>query len=102
MQNSNYLDKEMNIKCHSVYIGKGVRGFVYKSKKGKYHIFVSDTLSQSSASRVIAHEMYHIKHDMPIKPYIIGLDCENEDFENKAKKFEVNFASIVALLMRSE
>jgi hypothetical protein len=76
-----------NIVCHSVLLGEGAKGFVYQSKRGKYHIFINDSLSHDAALEVFYHEMHHIKNDLPKMPYIIGIDMQGEEFEKNANLF---------------
>jgi Zn-dependent peptidase ImmA (M78 family) len=76
-----------NIVYHTVPIGEGITGFVYLSKKDRYHIFISDTLSPEAAREVFFHEMHHIIYDLPRMPYCIGLDMQREEFEKNANAF---------------
>lgn len=99
---SRLLDKHKDIKFHKVPIGEGVKGFIYLSKKGNHHIFVSDSLSDKAISEVIAHEIYHIKNDMPRFSYIIGIDSQHEEYEHKAKVFSTIFSNFVSSLMQNK
>jgi Zn-dependent peptidase ImmA (M78 family) len=76
-----------NIVCHLVPIGEGITGCVYLSKKQRYHIFISDSLSPEATREVFCHEMHHILYDLPEIPYIIGIDMQREEIEEKANKF---------------
>lgn len=88
-----------NIFCHTVPIGEGITGCVYQSKRGRYHIFISDTLSPQATREVFCHEMSHILNDLPKMPYIIGLDMQREEFEKKANKNAQLFAKIISTLI---
>jgi len=95
------IDLSENIVCHQVYMGEGVKGFVYLSKKGTYHIFIADTLSPEAQSEVLAHEMHHIKHDLPPGHYFIGLDAQGTDFEIKANSSARKSAAAMLNLITS-
>jgi len=93
------IDLGENIVCHQVYMGEGVKGFVYLSKKGTYHIFITDTLCPESQAEVLAHEMHHIKHDLPSGHYFIGLDAQGTDIEIKANNAAKRlYADMLALI----
>ena len=87
-QNFTNCDLAKDIRCHCVHIGEGVSGFVYKSKKGIYHIFLSESLSPDATSRVLAHEYYHIINHMTPVACFIGLDIQDSPIEVEAKEFE--------------
>lgn len=87
-----------NIVVHTLPIGEGVIGFTYKSIRGIFHIFISDSLSLMRASEVLFHELHHIRKDLPFKPYIIGMDMQHCEFEIKASRF----GKRVAARMRKE
>jgi len=76
-----------DILYHVVYLGVGVAGFVYRSRFGVYHIFVNEVLSKEERLKVLLHEIHHIKKDMPIYPYIIGIDLQYKVFEKSAEGF---------------
>jgi len=73
--------------CHTVQLGPGVAGFVYKSRKGVYHIFVSEDLSPEGRRHIIFHEINHILKDMPVIPYVIGVDMQRYSIETSAERF---------------
>lgn len=93
-QVSGFIDLGENIVCHQIPIGEGVSGFVYRSRHNRYHIFISDTLSEEAVAEVLAHEVYHIKNDLPKLHYIIGLDMQHEEFEKRADIFARAFNAI--------
>ncbi|WP_157833500.1 ImmA/IrrE family metallo-endopeptidase [Desulfotruncus alcoholivorax] len=66
------------IYSHTVQLPGSVAAFVYYSKKGRYHIFVSSDLSPESQREVFLHELYHVIKDMPRKGYILGIDMYRE------------------------
>jgi len=93
------IDLNDNILYHQVYIGEGVKAFVYLSRKGKYHIFIADTLSPEAQAEVLAHEIYHIKHDMPSGLYIVGLDAQRSTVEANANTAAKRYApELLALI----
>ena len=76
-----------DILYHVVYLGVGVAGVVYYSSMGVYHIFINETLSREAKIKVLIHEIKHIKSDMPLLPYIIGLNLQHMHIEKEADKF---------------
>lgn len=58
-----------------------IHGFVYVSRKGKYHIVLNGNINASSQYEVFCHELKHIVEDLPRVGYIIGLDMQHEEFE---------------------
>lgn len=76
------------IALYKVSIGGDLPGFVYSSRKGKYHIFVDDTLSPDAENDVILHECGHIiMHAASAACTTIGLDDCNHDREKEAEQF---------------
>lgn len=73
---------------HIVPIGRGISGFVYRSRKGKYHVFICSSLSPQAQKRVFFHEAWHVIIDMPRFPFIVGIDMQNERFEAEAERFD--------------
>ena len=76
--------KTGDIKIHVIGLPPGLYGFVYYSRKGKYHIFISDALAPQTRQEVLLHEIYHIMVDMPKHTYIFGLDMQWEEIELRA------------------
>lgn len=72
------------IKTHVVTLPPTVYGFVYYSRKGRYHIFISEALSPQARQEVLHHEIHHIIVDMPKLTYFFGLDMQWEPFEKSA------------------
>jgi hypothetical protein len=72
---------------HIVPIGQGISGFVYQSRKGRYHVFICSSLSPQAQKRVFFHEAWHIIRDMPRQLFIVGIDMQNEVFEIDAERF---------------
>ncbi len=64
-------------------------GFVYASRKGKYHIVLNGNLSFETQCRTFAHELKHIISDMPKIGYFIGVDMQREYFEVQADEIMV-------------
>lgn len=87
-QYSTQLGLLEEVLIHFVHIGEGATGFVYKSRKNVFHIFLSDSLSDEAMLRVLTHEYCHIKNHMPANAYFIGLDIQDSSIELEAKEFE--------------
>jgi len=66
---------------HVAPLGPEIAGYVYRSRKGIYHIFISETLSWEAKISVLIHEICHIEKDIPSSPYIIGLDMQYSPME---------------------
>jgi hypothetical protein len=86
-----------SIRFHSVELGRGIKGFMYLSKRGVSHIFIDETLSTESTIETVAHELYHVNHDE--LSFGIGLDrqlCKNEIMANDyAKKLNPELNNVV-------
>ena len=74
-----------SIRFHSVELGRGIKGFMYQSKRGVSHVFVDESLSPEMTLETIAHELYHVKHDS--LSYGIGLDRQQDEDEKKANRY---------------
>lgn len=61
-----------------------VWGFVYVCFTGHYHIIINDRLSKNQQESVLAHEIKHIRSDLPNYNYIIGIDMQHSKFEKEA------------------
>jgi hypothetical protein len=72
---------------HEVPLGGEVAAFVYRSRAGCFHVFVNRLLSSEARQEVFFHELYHIIEDMPRLSYVLGLDMQREEFEEKADGF---------------
>lgn len=83
-KNINRMIMAGNIRMHTVNLPPGLYGYVYYSKKGRYHIFISDALAPQARQEVLLHEIYHIMVDMPKHTYIFGLDMQWEEIELRA------------------
>lgn len=79
--------RAFGIFCHEVPLGGEVLAFVYRSRKGDYHIFVSLFLSPEARQEVFLHEIHHIVVDMPRTGYIVGLDMYRHEIEISADEF---------------
>jgi len=101
LKNINHMIEAGDIKIHVTGLPSGLYGFVYYSRKGRYHIFVSEDLSHRGQQEVLLHEIYHIVEDVPKFTYILGLDMLYERFECRAccvareemKKYKINIKS---------
>jgi len=76
-----------NIRLSQHNLGGQVLGFVYRSRKGVYHVVLNQWLSKKRCREVFFHELKHITKDLPQKPYIIGLDMQYYPLEKKADMF---------------
>ena len=81
LKDINRMIKTGEIKIHVVSLPPGVCGFVYYSRKGRYHIFVSEDLSFQGRQETLIHEVHHIMVDMPEFTYFFGLDMQWEQLK---------------------
>ena len=51
LKNINHMIKAGDIKIHVIGLPPGLYGFAYYSRKGKYHIFVSEELSPKPCTK---------------------------------------------------
>ncbi len=84
LKDINRLIKAGDVRIHVIKLSPGLYGFVYFSRKGRYHIFISEELSLPGRQEVLLHEIHHIVEDMPRIAYIFGLDMQWEEFEHRA------------------
>lgn len=75
------------LEIHKVPIGGDLHGFVYRSGKGRAHIFIDQSLSPEGERNALLHECCHVvKHDSP-DAHIIGLDCQYAEIEKEAEQY---------------
>lgn len=75
------------LKIHKVSIGGDLHGFVYRSGKGKTHIFIDQSLSPEAERDALLHECGHVvTHNSP-ENYIIGLDQRRTKIEKEAEMY---------------
>jgi len=86
-----------DVRVHLVYLGEGIKGFVYVSKKNVPHIFINNSLSPECAIRTLAHEIYHLRYDK--LSHGIGLDRQQEELEQRANDFATKNAHLLSGLM---
>ena len=84
LKNINYMVSAGDIKIHTAILPPGLYGFVYYSRKGRYHILISEELSPGAKYEVLLHEIHHIIEDMPRFTYAIGLDKQWGELEKRA------------------
>jgi len=65
-------------------LSPSIYGFVYVSKRGKYHIILNGDINYETQCRVFLHEIKHIIKDLPTMNYIIGMDMLHYEFEKDA------------------
>lgn len=75
------------ILTHEVPLGGEAAAFVYRSRKGRFHIFVGEELAPEKRQEVFMHEIRHILVDMSRRSYILGLDMVRTDIEVQADHF---------------
>lgn len=63
-------------------LGTNVYGFVYTSRRGKYHIILNGNLSYEVQCKTFIHEIKHIIVDMPTIGYVIGIDMKHDSFDS--------------------
>ncbi len=80
----NQILRDYDVRFHLVKLGPGVLGFTYRSRRGRYHVFISDELSPPGVEAVLLHETYHILKHLPNIPYIIGIDMQDTEIEKEA------------------
>ena len=70
-----------NISLHVTPMSGRIKGMVYLSKSGRYHIWINDYISPEAKRRVVIHELTHILKDSPRVPYLVGIDMRREEIE---------------------
>jgi len=76
-----------DIRTHVVIMDASIHAFVYKSRKGKYHIIGNAYLSPAALKKVFFHELKHIIVDMPSMGYWVGIDQQRHEIEQEADVF---------------
>lgn len=74
-----------------------VAAFVYRSKKDRFYIIISQHLSPEAQKEVLFHELRHIIEDMPPTGYILGMDLFRSPIEKKADAFLKEIAAAYAV-----
>ncbi|VBB09163.1 Hypothetical protein LUCI_4449 [Lucifera butyrica] len=72
---------------HKVKVSGEVHGFVYKSRKGRTHIFIDSSLSPEAERDTLLHECCHVIEHMNDNSYAIGLDDRHHEREEEAEEF---------------
>lgn len=85
----NYQELARSNNIHHTFIKlvSEVYGFVYCSSWKNYYIVINKNLTQELQKEVFIHEVGHIMYDMPDVGYIIGIDMQHSNMENKADEF---------------
>lgn len=83
-----------DIRVHRENLSLDVDGFVYKSRKGIYHIVINNNLNWRTQTEVFLHELSHIQTDLSKIGYIIGLDMRHEHVETRADRVAKKMASV--------
>jgi Zn-dependent peptidase ImmA (M78 family) len=63
---------------------------VYRSRSGRYHIWINDYMSPKAKRRTVVHELAHIFKDSPRVPYLVGIDMRREEIELTAEAVAVS------------
>lgn len=61
-----------------------ILGFVYLSRKGRYHLILNGNVNYETQCKTFVHEVKHIAEDMPKMGYIIGINMQYTYFESEA------------------
>ncbi|VBB05614.1 Hypothetical protein LUCI_0824 [Lucifera butyrica] len=72
---------------HKVKLIGNPHGFVYKSRKGRTHIFIDSSLSLEAERDTLLHECCHVSEHMNDNSYAIGLDDRHHEREEEAEEF---------------
>ncbi|TCO53907.1 MULTISPECIES: hypothetical protein [Thermoanaerobacteraceae] len=73
------------IRTHIVFnLPSTVLGFTYISRRGNYHLLLNGNVNYRTQVKTFIHEIQHILNDMPQHSYIIGLNMEYLELEDKA------------------
>ncbi len=83
----NRLIRQNELLTHSVALGGELKGFVYKSKKGRLHMFIDNTLSPSASNRTKLHEGGHILKHLNKSNKLLGINNNNKNIESEADCF---------------
>lgn len=84
----NGLVRTGELSFHKEKIGGELHGFVYRSKKGRTHIFIDDLLSPETARTTMLHECGHVILHEKAGAYLLGYD---EDREQEADEFAIKY-----------
>lgn len=87
LRNIHRLIRQGDLKTHSVSLGGVLHGFVYKSKKGKLHMFIDESLSPNATECTLLHESGHIIDHINKPTCIIGIDDMHSPLEKEANRF---------------
>lgn len=80
----NRLISQGDLRTHSVFLGGELHGFVYKSNKGKAHIFIDDSLSPIAIQKTKLHEGGHVIEHLSNSKRMIGINNANRKIEAEA------------------
>lgn len=81
----NRLISQNELLTHSVSLGGELHGFVYKSKKGKVHMFIDDSLSPAATNSVKLHEGGHVIEHLSHSKCMVGINNINRKIESEAE-----------------
>ena len=81
------LVSQGDLRTHSVQLSGELHGFVYKSKKGKVHIFIDNSLSPATTTETLLHEGCHVTRHIDQKICVLGINDINNSVEEEADSF---------------
>ncbi|MEQ2129932.1 hypothetical protein QTP99_08025 [Caldanaerobacter subterraneus KAk] len=85
------------IRTHIVFnLPSTVLGFTYVSRKGNYHLLLNGNINYRTQVKTFLHEIQHILNDMPRCGYIIGLNMEHLELEDKADEVSMHLFGCLA------
>ena len=61
-----------------------IYGFVYTSKKDKYHMFWTEAWVLKR-NVILSHELKHVIINMPATVYVMGIDMKYDTFEKMTR-----------------
>lgn len=80
----NRLVSQGDLRTHSVFLGGELHGFVYKSKSGRAHMFIDESLSPTTLQKTKLHEGGHVIEHLSSSKRMIGINNANRKIEAEA------------------
>ena len=78
--------RENNIYHKIMSLEDEIWGFVYLSSNHNYYIIIDKNLTKEMQKEVFCHEVEHIMNDLPKEGYIIGVDMQYSELEQKTNR----------------
>ncbi|TDO92295.1 hypothetical protein DFR79_106108 [Halanaerobium saccharolyticum] len=79
--------RENNIYQEFLSLSPRIYGFVYFSPFNNYYVIINKNITLELQKEVYLHEIEHILYDLPEVSYIVGVDMQHTEMENKADQF---------------